>query len=112
MHPLLEKQLEKTLAELKQRPLQLEDLLARVSKTYVQSDLDRDLLERTLELTSQELATANDELRSRQATLEREVDSRTAELIDTNTELRVEVAERAAIERELREGDLRYRALA
>ncbi len=112
MHPLLERQLEKTLAELKQRPPQLEALLAMVSRAYVQSDLKRDLLERTLELTSEELLTANDELRAQQIALEREVDSRTAELIDTNTELRVEVAERAAIEQALRESDQRYRALA
>lgn len=114
MHPLLERQIKKSLRE--GSPEQLSEELAQlfemISQTYVQADSDYLLFERALELTSEELLTANDELRAQQAALEREVDNRTAQLLDTNTELRVEVAERAVVEQALRESDQRYRALA
>jgi PAS domain S-box-containing protein len=112
VHTLLQRQLRKTLSELDPLPAELEELLKVISETYQQADLDRDLLERALELTSEELLGANDELRAQRAALEREIHSRTAELADTSTELRVEVAERAVIEQALRESDQRYRALA
>ncbi|MCP4205118.1 MAG: PAS domain S-box protein [bacterium] len=112
MHPLLKRQLKKSLGTLDELSPELEALLEAVSQTYEQADLDHELLERALEMTSEELLVANDELRARHAALEAEVHSRTAELADASTELRVEVAERAAIEQALRESDQRYRALA
>ncbi len=112
MHSLLDRQIKKTLASLKELSPEIEALLELIDDTYMQTDLDRTLLERALELTSEELLAANDELRAQRAELEREVNDRTAELVDTSTELRVEVAERAVIEQALRESDQRYRALA
>ncbi|MFQ5525820.1 MAG: PAS domain S-box protein [Thermoanaerobaculia bacterium] len=112
LHSLLERQIKKTLSCLGEPSPELEELLNLINDTYEQDDLDRELLERALELTSEELLAANDELRAQRAALKREVDTRTAELVDTSTELRVEAAERAVIEQALRESDQRYRAFA
>lgn len=112
LHSLLERQIRKTLESLDDASPELKELLSLITATYEQDDLDRELLERSLELTSEELLSANDELRAQRAALRREVDSRTAQLVDTSTELRVEAAERAVIEQALRESDQRYRAFA
>lgn len=57
MHKLLERQLKRLLhgADAPPTPAAWDDFLARVDAAYVQADEDRGLLERSLELTSQEL---------------------------------------------------------
>jgi two-component system, cell cycle sensor histidine kinase and response regulator CckA len=64
MHRLLRRQLRRHLDEQEPLPPDLEQLLAAVSDAYVQADDDRMLLERSLELTSQELLQRNSELRA------------------------------------------------
>ncbi|MBC8497199.1 MAG: GAF domain-containing protein [Chloroflexi bacterium] len=61
-------------------PEELQRLVQAVNAAYLQSDDDRALLERSLELTSQELLERNEQLRLRREELERMVRERTAEL--------------------------------
>lgn len=64
MHRLLRRQLRRYLDEREPLPDALRQLLEAVSEAYVQADDDRVLLERSLELTSQELLQRNAELRA------------------------------------------------
>jgi two-component system NtrC family sensor kinase len=62
-HKLLERQLRRFLGGLDRLPPGLEPFLAAVSEAYQASDEDRRSIERSLELTSQELLERNDQLR-------------------------------------------------
>lgn len=64
MHRLLRRQLRRHLDEHEPSSVALQRLLAAVSEAYAQADVDRALLERSLELMSQELLAANAELRA------------------------------------------------
>lgn len=64
MHRLLRRQLRRHLDEQEPLPEDLAQLLGAVSEAYAQADDDRILLERSLELTSQELLQRNSELRA------------------------------------------------
>lgn len=64
MHRLLRRQLRRHLDEQEPLPEDLAQLLGAVSEAYAQADDDRMLLERSLELTSQELLQRNSELRA------------------------------------------------
>lgn len=64
MHRLLRRQLRRHLDEQEPLPGDLRQLLDAVSEAYAQADDDRMLLERSLELTSQELLQRNAELRA------------------------------------------------
>ena len=61
-HRLLARQVQRHLDAAARVDPALADLLAVVSRAYDQADADRELLERSLELTSQELMARNDEL--------------------------------------------------
>ncbi|MEM7158819.1 MAG: ATP-binding protein [Myxococcota bacterium] len=84
MHRLLRRQLRRHLAEGESLPESVERLLEAVSAAYEQSDDDRRLLERSLELTSRELMQRNRELqadvegrvRAEQALRDREAQTR------------------------------------
>ena len=67
MHPLLERQLKRFLGGPNAVPSGWAGFIAAVDAAYEHADGDRRLLERSLELTSQELTHRNDDLR-RQAT--------------------------------------------
>jgi PAS domain S-box-containing protein len=69
MHKLLARQIKKIYGDSSALPLQAEPLIEVVDTAYRQSDLDRKLLERSLDLTSTELLEANAELRRDQAAL-------------------------------------------
>ena len=70
MHRLLDRQLKRHLPGESHRPKAWEALLQAVSDAYEQADADRQLLERSLELTSQELIQRSAEVRQRLAKLE------------------------------------------
>ena len=66
LHKLLERQLRRHFGSLEAVPPELAPLLASVSRSYDEADADRRLLERSLELTSQELLQRNASLRERE----------------------------------------------
>jgi len=63
MHTLLERQLAKHLDDPEALPAKWEDFIEAVDAAYRQADEDRELLERSLELTSEELVERNERLR-------------------------------------------------
>ena len=63
MHRLLERQLKRCWGEGRSVPEEWQALLQTVSEAYQQSDADRSLVERSLELVSQELLQKNQNLR-------------------------------------------------
>ncbi|NOT29707.1 MAG: PAS domain-containing protein [Planctomycetes bacterium] len=64
MHRLLQRQLVRAYGSLEAVPAELAPLLAAVDAAYLESDEDRHLLERSLELSSRELLQSNAELRA------------------------------------------------
>ena len=70
MHSLLKRQLRRHFGEGNPPPLQCAGFISAVNTTYEQSDIDREMLERSLELSSLELLQANSELRIRNTELE------------------------------------------
>jgi PAS domain S-box-containing protein len=72
MHSLLKRQIKRHLDSPDSLPEAWQPFLAAVNDAYVQSDADRAMLERSLELSSQELLAANSKLR---AVYERLIDS-------------------------------------
>jgi PAS domain S-box-containing protein len=64
MHSLLKRQIKRCFGDLDALPPQWQRFIAAVDDAYHQSDIDRDMLERSLELTSQELLQANSEMRA------------------------------------------------
>ena len=111
MHTLLRRQLAKVFGQDGRVPEELQAFLSLVDTAYTQSDLDRLLLERSLDLTSDELLVANRELRSYASELEWRVAERTGELEAANRELELEIAERRAAEKAVGESEERYRSL-
>src|SRR6266487_4665217 len=72
MHSLLKRQIKRHLGSPDSLPQEWQPFIAAVNDAYVQSDTDRAILERSLELSSQELLAANSKLR---AVYERLIDS-------------------------------------
>jgi PAS domain S-box-containing protein len=64
MHSLLRRQLKRYFGDPDALPPQWQRFIAAVDDAYHQSDIDRGMLERSLELTSQELLQANSEMRA------------------------------------------------
>jgi signal transduction histidine kinase/ActR/RegA family two-component response regulator len=63
-HSLLQRQLRRTIGEGRALPPEVEALVAAVDEAYAEFDDDRRMLERSLDLSSQELLQANSELRT------------------------------------------------
>lgn len=63
MHSLLERQLEKHVGDDDTIPAEWQDFVEAVNEAYHQADEDRELLERSLDLTSEELVERNERLR-------------------------------------------------
>jgi signal transduction histidine kinase len=102
MHLLLQRQLKKYLSQdlsgltgdlndlninLNGIPLEWQNFLKVVDETYVQYDTEYRMIERLLDLSSEELLQANNQLREMLTNVERKVAERTAELIKTNGDL-------------------------
>ena len=64
MHSLLARQLKRQFGRTEGFPEEWQEFLTAVHEAYVQSDRDRSLLERSLDLSSQELLQANSEMRA------------------------------------------------
>ncbi|MFZ3138904.1 MAG: PAS-domain containing protein [Thermodesulfovibrionales bacterium] len=63
MHNLLKRQFKKYFGESYQIPTEWQELVNAVNDAYTQSDIDRGLMERSLDISSQELLHANSEMR-------------------------------------------------
>ncbi|MDQ5987877.1 MAG: Sensor histidine kinase RcsC [Syntrophus sp. SKADARSKE-3] len=62
-HPLLERQIRRYIGDKKTIPSELISFIEAVNEAYIQNDTDRAMVERSLELSSQELLQANAEMR-------------------------------------------------
>jgi signal transduction histidine kinase len=99
MHRLLQRQLKKYLSQnvsdftgdlnssLDGIPLEWQNFLQAVDDAYTHYDADYQMIERSLELSSEELLQANNQLREMLTNVEGKVSERTAELIKANGEL-------------------------
>jgi signal transduction histidine kinase len=99
MHRLLQRQLKKYLSQnvndftgdlssnLNVIPLEWQNFLQAVDDAYTHYDADYQMIERSLELSSEELLQANNQLREMLTNVEGKVAERTAELIKANSEL-------------------------
>jgi signal transduction histidine kinase/CheY-like chemotaxis protein len=95
MHPLLARQLKRCFGAVDQAPPEVKALIEVVNDAYHQADLDRRMLERSLELSSEELGAANrglsealGSLRDAHRDMEQRVVDRTRELAEANEHLR------------------------
>lgn len=106
MHRLLQRQINKLLPEDLKSRSDLQEFLEAVSRAYLDYDADHDQIERTLEISSNELFKANQQLNESNASLEAKVELRTAEYEKLNSELLHEIEVRKIREQELHETDL------
>ncbi len=111
MHKLLRRQLRKVFGSVEAVPDALRAFVEVVDAAYHQADIDRRLLERSLDLTSSELLEANRELREYADGLEQRVADRTSQLRASNASLHREIAERRLAEAAIRQSEERYRML-
>ena len=75
IHSLLKRQIKKYLGELSPLPKELQEFFASINSAYIQSDIDRNMLERSLDLSSQELLTTNEELQQTLSLLNATIES-------------------------------------
>lgn len=75
IHSLLKRQIRKHLAESSSLPKNLQEIFDAINNAYVQSDIDRNMLERSLDLSSQELLTANADLKKTLSLLNATIES-------------------------------------
>ncbi len=109
MHSLLERQLKRLLTpELRADPA-VAAFLAAVDDAYRQSDTDRSMLERSLDLSSRELLQANEELRSSQRVLSAGLVDRTVELERALASLAQEMEERLRAQEALTREEATFR---
>ena len=109
MHSLLARQLRRLLPpELRTDPA-IARLLEAVDEAYRQSDTDRVLLERSLDLSSRELLQANEELRASERVLAAGLVDRTAELERALQSLAQEMGERLQAQEALTREETKFR---
>lgn len=109
MHSLLERQLRRLLTrEMATHPA-LVGFLAAVDDAYRQSDTDRAMLERSLELSSHELLEANEELRKSERSLSAGLLDRTVELERALNSLAQEMGERLRAQEALTREEAKFR---
>lgn len=111
-HSLLKRQLKRLLGRVEGFDGEWGAFVRAVDQAYRQFDDDRGMLERSLELSSQELLAANAGLKSLLSELESRVQSRTIELSLANERLRKEVADRVRAEIRLKESEERFRTIS
>lgn len=63
-HNLLKRQIKRHLGDEREIPGEWESLLRSIDEAYIEADMERGMLERTLELSSQELFEANSQMRA------------------------------------------------
>ena len=89
MHSLLQGQLKRHFGSVDAVPEELKTFLEAIGKAYEESDADRALLERSADLTSQELLERNQQLSRQEGILERLIQERTASLERRSVQLQV-----------------------
>lgn len=87
MHRLLQRQIKKHFGSLDSIPSEWQGFLNAIDEAYCQYDDDHKMIERSLELSSEELLQANNQLRELLTTVEGQVTQRTLELTKANAEL-------------------------
>ena len=75
IHSLLKRQLKKHVGESSSLPKELKDIFDAINNAYIQSDIDRNMLERSLDLSSQELLNTNEELKKTLSLLNATIES-------------------------------------
>ncbi len=100
-HSLLKRQIKRHLHDPERVSPELASFIDAVDSAYHEFDLDRSMLERSMELSSRELLEANAGLRAIHGDLEQRVLDRTQELSRANEELVSEIAERQRSEAQL-----------
>jgi len=75
IHSLLKRQLKKHLLESFHISKELQEIFEAINNAYIQSDIDRNMLERSLDLSSQELLTTNTELQKTLSLLNATIES-------------------------------------
>jgi diguanylate cyclase (GGDEF)-like protein/PAS domain S-box-containing protein len=88
LHSLLKRQLRRFTGETESLSHEQANLFQAINDAYLQFDVERRMLEHSLELTSQELLEANAELSRRNTDLEMRVEARTAELSSSEARFR------------------------
>ena len=101
LHSLLKRQLKKYFGENIPTGEECSEFINAVNEAYYSFDVNHLIIERSLELSSQELIDSNTELRQAEEELrmshlelEQRVEERTSELIEANNRLTFEIAER------------------
>ncbi len=87
LHRLLQRQLKRYVGTADPIPEAWQELINAVNEAYCQADEDLGRVERTLELSSQELLQANAQMQALLQTVETQVAERTADLTQANLEL-------------------------
>ena len=75
IHSLLKRQLKKHLVEPFCIPKELQEMFDAINNAYIQSDIDRNMLERSLDLSSQELLATNTEIQETLSLLNATIES-------------------------------------
>ena len=115
VHSLLRRQLKQCFASVDELPAETRAFVEAVEAAYRQADVDRTMLERSLELTSQELNEANANLQSTVSQLhdahrdlETRIQARTKELAEVNASLNRKILEYEVAEKALKGSEERF----
>ncbi|OPY84550.1 MAG: Signal transduction histidine-protein kinase BarA [Syntrophus sp. PtaU1.Bin208] len=100
-HRLFQRQIKRYFGDAESLPENVRTLMQAVNDTYFQFDQDRAMLERAFDLSSEEMVEANRELLRHRQDLERIVEERTRDLVQSNDQLSIEVRERQKAEKRL-----------
>ncbi len=109
LHSLLERQLRRLLTPALRADPAVAEFLIAVDAAYRQSDTDRVLLERSLDLSSRELMQANEELRTSERVLSAGLVDRTVELERALKSLAQEMGERLHAQEALTREEAKFR---
>ena len=110
LHRLLKRQISKFLPEHLKNEVFIEEFLSAVNQAYIDFDNDHEQIERTLEISSNELFKLNRQLNIVNEDLEEKVELRTKELEETNFSLLREIEVRKLQESERLATDLLLQA--
>ena len=110
LHRLLKRQISKFLPEHLKNEVVIEEFLSAVNQAYIDFDSDHEQIERTLEISSNELFKLNRQLNIVNEDLEKKVELRTKELEETNFSLLREIEVRKLQESERLATDLLLQA--